>query len=603
MKERIETNESQKAFLASFLILVIALSSCGKKASSNESPAAIPPSNNPAFDAVAKEIRQSVKGLEYPDEVGTELVKMVSDWRCDIWKQKLDKAKRDYQDIKMTADQVAQVEEEIIDELYQSIRKEILYNDEIKYYDLHMIIKNKKAYCFGMCQLFYVLGNSTGLNVVVLDVLERISVPSSERRGHVICLVSLSNGKVILVDLSSVFISETFVLHEVFAEDGDFWALKDKNNPLLLPKRIQIWDRNELIGMICLFRGFEYTQLGKYTEAISNYTKAIELNPKSAKTYAYRGGLYIVKLCKYSEGISDFSKAIEINPKEEDFYYSRGFAYYKLCQYINAIADFTKAIELNPKNVKSYLTRGAAYSEINRSQESIADLTKAIEIDPIYQKAFCNRGRELCILGKYNEAISDLDKAIELDPNDALAYYTRGVSYSRSGQYEKAIIDLNKAININTKDPNLYFHRGLAYFKLDNYAEAILDFTKTIELDRKYADAHFNRGLAYLHSKHYTEAISDLSKVIELDPKKTDAYYYRGCAYSIFGKPTKAINDYTKAIELDPKNASAYGVRGNAYAVLGNTEEAKKDLQKALGLDPTLKEKVKEISDQFNLGM
>jgi tetratricopeptide (TPR) repeat protein len=603
MKYISKTKIFQKAFLACFLFLFVSIISCGKKSPSDKSLAAIPPSNNPAFDEVAKKIQRTVKELEYPDEVGQELVKMVSGWKCDVWKQKIDQAKQDFQNNKMTADQVAQVEEEAIDEIYQSIRKEILYNDDVKYYDLHMIIKNKKAYCFGMCQFFYILGSSTGLKVEVLDVLERISVPSSERRGHVACLVSLCNGKVIVVDLSSHFISESFVLHEIFAEDGNFWELKDKHNSLLLLKRIQIWGRNEIISSIYLLRGYENSQLGKHTEAISNYTKAIELNSESAEAYASRGSIFIKTLGKYNEGISDYSKAIEINPKEVNFYYNRGFAYHNLGQYINAIAEYTKGIELKPKYVELYICRGSSYSHLGRSQDSIADYTKAIEIDPVFQRAFSNRGGELCIIGKYTEAISDLDKAIELDPKDAIAYFTRGVSYCRSGQYEKAISDMNKAINLDPKQPNSYFQRGLAYFKLDKYAEAILDYTKTIELDQKNVDTYFNRGLAHLNSNQYTEAISDFTKTIEFDPKRIDAYYNRGCAYSIFGKHTKAISDYTKVIELDPNNVGSYSNRGLTYAILRRTEEAKKDLQKALELEPKLKENVKMISDQYKLGM
>ncbi len=173
MKERTETNTFQKAFLAFFLILFAALTSCSKKSSSDESPAAIPPPNNPAFDAVAKEIRQIVKGLEYPDEVGQDLATMVSGWKCDIWKQKIDKAKRDYQDNNLSLVQLANIEEEEIQELYRRIHKEFTYDTKYEHYDLPSIIIDKKASCLGFSQLFYILGNSLGLNVQVLDVFEQ----------------------------------------------------------------------------------------------------------------------------------------------------------------------------------------------------------------------------------------------------------------------------------------------------------------------------------------------------------------------------------------------------------------------------------------------
>ena len=48
-----------------------------------------------------------------------------------------------------------------------------------------------------------------------------------------------------------------------------------------------------------------------YQGAISDYTKAIEINPKEAKAYCNRGSAKNV-LKDYSGAISDYTKAIEL---------------------------------------------------------------------------------------------------------------------------------------------------------------------------------------------------------------------------------------------------------------------------------------------------
>jgi tetratricopeptide (TPR) repeat protein len=58
---------------------------------------------------------------------------------------------------------------------------------------------------------------------------------------------------------------------------------------------------------------------------------------------------------QYDKAISDYTKAIELNPKHADTYYSRGLAYNKMGQYDKAISDYTKAIELNPKHAGAHL--------------------------------------------------------------------------------------------------------------------------------------------------------------------------------------------------------------------------------------------------------
>ena len=66
---------------------------------------------------------------------------------------------------------------------------------------------------------------------------------------------------------------------------------------------------------------------------------------------------------------TDYSKAIEIDPKNSIFYYNRGFAYYNLGQWENAIADYSKAIEIDPNNAKAYSDREIAYRKLQNNKK------------------------------------------------------------------------------------------------------------------------------------------------------------------------------------------------------------------------------------------
>ena len=68
---------------------------------------------------------------------------------------------------------------------------------------------------------------------------------------------------------------------------------------------------------------------------------------------------------QYSEAIEDFTKAIELKPDYAEAYYLRGLAYHRQGEYEHAIEDFTKAIELKPDYAEAYycaalLTTGKA---------------------------------------------------------------------------------------------------------------------------------------------------------------------------------------------------------------------------------------------------
>jgi tetratricopeptide (TPR) repeat protein len=66
---------------------------------------------------------------------------------------------------------------------------------------------------------------------------------------------------------------------------------------------------------------------------------------EDAEAYYNRGNAY-KKNGQYDKAISDFTKAIEINPRHADAYYTRGVVYYYKKDYEKALDDFYKAQKL-----------------------------------------------------------------------------------------------------------------------------------------------------------------------------------------------------------------------------------------------------------------
>jgi len=80
---------------------------------------------------------------------------------------------------------------------------------------------------------------------------------------------------------------------------------------------------------------------------------------------------------QYDQAIADYNKDIEINPRDAVAYYNRGIVYGLSGQYDQAIADYTKAIELNPKDSDSYYNRGNAYETNRNMKMACSDWRKA----------------------------------------------------------------------------------------------------------------------------------------------------------------------------------------------------------------------------------
>ena len=74
------------------------------------------------------------------------------------------------------------------------------------------------------------------------------------------------------------------------------------------------------------------------------------------KEFAHKG-LKLYKESKFEEAIAEFSRAIEINPKYANAYMRRGICYHDTKKYDLAVADYDKAIIINPKDEWAHYER------------------------------------------------------------------------------------------------------------------------------------------------------------------------------------------------------------------------------------------------------
>ena len=73
-------------------------------------------------------------------------------------------------------------------------------------------------------------------------------------------------------------------------------------------------------------QGLEKANSDNFKEAISLYTKAIEIDQNYAEAYNNRGEMY-GKLEDFPKAITDFNKAIELDPGLSKAYCNRGEIY------------------------------------------------------------------------------------------------------------------------------------------------------------------------------------------------------------------------------------------------------------------------------------
>ena len=123
--------------------------------------------------------------------------------------------------------------------------------------------------------------------------------------------------------------------------------------------------------------------LTRFIVSVSLFAGIITLSPaygaERAETYKDKGNaLYLKK--QYAQAITEFTKAIQINPDFLEAYYNRGLAHYDMHLYYKAIVDFDMVLMLKPNEKEAYFNRGLAYSKVNKLKLALSDIQKAADL-------------------------------------------------------------------------------------------------------------------------------------------------------------------------------------------------------------------------------
>ncbi len=112
----------------------------------------------------------------------------------------------------------------------------------------------------------------------------------------------------------------------------------------VLSKAIQI---NSRYTFAYFLRAYVYAQIQEFQQSLSDYDRAIAIDPKVALVYNNRGNLKYEKLNDSQGALADFDRAIVLTPQYAKAYNNHGILKYtKLKDKAGAVQDFRQAAKL-----------------------------------------------------------------------------------------------------------------------------------------------------------------------------------------------------------------------------------------------------------------
>jgi len=254
---------------------------------------------------------------------------------------------------------------------------------------------------------------------------------------------------------------------------------------------------------------------------------------------------------RFSEAISMFDKAIEINPIFELPWINKARAFFDMKEYDRALECCEKTLEIRPSFSEAWELKGRSLFHKKEYDAALPCFKKAVEIDPENWLAWDNQGRTLFNLQRFEEATICFDKVLKDQPNNIDVIRLYAVALSRLGLEEKAAEFWDMALRIKPQDIEALFNKAWLLAAARELDDALIIFEKVIQQEPKIGEAWAGKGYCLLELGRLEEAIQIFDKSLEINPQDHNAWYNKACALSRLERVDESLEALKKAISID----------------------------------------------------
>jgi tetratricopeptide (TPR) repeat protein len=225
-----------------------------------------------------------------------------------------------------------------------------------------------------------------------------------------------------------------------------------------------------------------------YEEAIRHFETAVDNAPEGFNlevVHFYKGNAHSLR-AEPDEAISEYERAVEINPAFAEAHNNLGVAYVEQGRLDDAIVEFEEAVgkagldDLNLAN--AYYNLGLCYVKKGETDEAIKALQEAVNLRDNYAPAHYWLGCAYYAQDELDEAVEEYQQAIELEPDHADAHFNLGVTYREQSDLDRALKELRETIELKPDHVPAHFALGLAHIEREEHEKACTELNKVLAL-------------------------------------------------------------------------------------------------------------------------
>jgi tetratricopeptide (TPR) repeat protein len=309
--------------------------------------------------------------------------------------------------------------------------------------------------------------------------------------------------------------------------------------------------------------GAEAEKNGHFVQAIAEFRKVTELEPKGAEGFLRLGQAYLENR-DYAGAVGPLQQALKLNPELLPAHQLLGYALLASGYAPQAIPHLEKA--------QDEAALGIAQLESGELAKAVTNLQAALAKHPNDPDLLYYFGRASGLLSKQS-----IDNLLSAYPDSARAHQAMAENYYVLRQMPQAEREFQEAIKLRPDVPKLHLELGLVYTGSSQWSKAEEAFRAESKLQPGNAEAAYRLGNALLQQGKVKEARSELVRSDGLEPNMPETLYALGKAASLEADSAAAEKYWKKVVELEKNGslaAQAHFSLSGLYRKQGKAEAA-----------------------------
>ena len=225
---------------------------------------------------------------------------------------------------------------------------------------------------------------------------------------------------------------------------------------------------------------------------------------QSARQYA-KAGKEFVEAKNYKDALVQYTKAINLDPKKTDFYLQRAMIFEKLGNIDSAFVDITRALVFDDE-IDTRVEAARLSLLLKNYDEALKQCDAALTKKRSCNEAFEIKTKTLIEQQEYYKAKMVSDEALQ-NKETAVNFYLNAVILENLGNLESSEKSYRKAISKDKKLEEAYVGLSNLLVKLNKFNEAMEQCQTLLKMNPDNVDAYIARSKVYVKLQDFPNAI------------------------------------------------------------------------------------------------